>query len=99
MPRRQLMRSGLGIAVYLHFSPARVPTRKSTPGSGAVAAALLRARRQRPSRRAAEARDELAPPDFEHRLPPDRTIEIGALSAPRARLEGYHPEGAAGRLL
>jgi hypothetical protein len=31
--------------------------------------ALLRARRKRPSRRATEERDELAPPDAEHGLP------------------------------
>jgi hypothetical protein len=32
--------------------------------------ALLRARHERPRCRTAEERDEPAPPDFEHRLPP-----------------------------
>jgi hypothetical protein len=59
----------------------------------------MRARRERPCRRAAKERDEIAPLDFEHRPPPDRTFEIGALSAPLCSLKGYHPEGAADRLL
>ena len=45
------------------------------------AVALLRTRRERPRRRAAEERDEFAPPDFEHRLPPGQNYRNwGALS-------------------
>jgi hypothetical protein len=55
------------------------------------AVALLCLRRERPRRRAAEEGDELAPPDFEHRLPPDRTIEIGALSAPLCSAQRIPP--------
>jgi hypothetical protein len=61
----------------------------------------MRADRERPRRsRATEERDEFAPPDFEHRLPPDRTIEIGGNLSPLcAPLKAYHSEGAADSLL
>jgi hypothetical protein len=57
------------------------------------AVALLRPRRERSNRRATEERDEFAPSDFEHRLPPDRTIEIGALSAPLCSAQRIPPRG------
>jgi hypothetical protein len=74
----------------------------------AHAAALLRVRRE-PSRRTAEAGDELAPPDFEHRLPSGQTYRSwGAFSpsvlgskdtTPRARQIGSCTAAAALRLL
>ena len=52
---------------------------------------LLRARRKRPRRRAAGERDELAPPTD--------LSKLGRSQPLCARLKGYHPEGAADRLL
>src|SRR5215471_7422852 len=67
-----------------------------TTGSGNRCARTARG----PRRRAAEECDELAPPDFEHRLPPGTELSKLGRSQPLcARLKGYHPEGAADRLL
>ena len=39
------------------------------------------------------AGNEFAPPDFEHRLPLDRTVEIEALSAPLCSAQRIPPRG------
>jgi len=60
-----------GIVFVAHHEHADAP----------YAPILLRVRRERPCRRAAESSDEFAPPDFEHRLPPGQTYRNwGALS-------------------
>ena len=53
----------LGIAFVVRHEHADAPH----------AVALLRPRRERPGRRAAEKRDELAPPDAKHGFPPGQT--------------------------